>query len=55
MPLWFGANEQPMYRPNTAWCTAMNASACTGDKHQEHRAEVGRQVQDEQQPSRPRR
>ena len=31
MPLWFGANEQPMYRPQTAWWMAMNVSALSGD------------------------
>ena len=27
MPLWFGANEAPMYTPKTASCTPMNANA----------------------------
>ena len=27
MPLWFGANEAPMYTPNTASCTPRNAKA----------------------------
>jgi len=27
MPLWLGANEQPMYSPNTPWWIAANASA----------------------------
>ena len=30
MPLWFGANEQPMYKPKTPCWTATNASACSG-------------------------
>ena len=27
MPLWFGANDAPMYSPNTASCTPRNANA----------------------------
>jgi fatty acid desaturase len=31
MPLWFGAKEEPRYRPNRPCCTRMNTTALTGE------------------------
>jgi hypothetical protein len=38
MPMWLGANEEPMYRPKTASCTARNANAFPGGSTRKTRA-----------------
>ena len=38
MPMWLGANDEPMYRPKTASWTARNATACPGGSTRKTRA-----------------
>jgi hypothetical protein len=47
MPMWLGANNAPMYRPNTASCAARNATAFPRG-HEEHQSDQSAQSEGEQ-------
>lgn len=43
MPMWFGANEAPMEKPNTASCTPRNAKPSPSGSSQNSRPQVNRE------------